>query len=881
VKSVSAMDTDAGIISGRPYGGIAILWRKSLGHLCKINDYNDSRLLGLSINIEGIEILIVNVYLPYYNGSNLNEYIDYLSRLHTIIDQHATSYVYVIGDFNANICRTNPGRSCFANELATFCEEEDLILSDFTLLDPDTFTYTSHAHNTVGWLDHILTTNTGHLHIKEIEVKNSFISSDHLPVSMELDFTCLRQKVNNTPARPTTINWRTVSDEDISKYRETTASNLAGIADELAANREAGIHDSIDRAYKALVDGLTSAGNALVTDRSRQASSRRPIPGWNDYVRDAHEEARDAFLLWQANAKPRHGPICDLMRSTRARFKTCLRHCRAVESRAVADAIANKFVARDKNDFWREIRRIGKSDSVNALSIDGATGDRDIANLWKNHYENILNGNNNRQSKTNVLNFISTHGSEDNLVLQESEVKIAIEKLKSDKCAGMDGLQSEHFKFANNIIVQLLTNLFNSMLAHGYLPQALMDTCITPIIKDKKGLVTSSDNYRPIAITSVASKILELVLLEKMKTQLETIDNQFGFKKNSGTDMCVFTLQQIIEYYTKRSSPIYICFLDASKAFDRINHWKLFEKLIKRNVNKQIIRLIVRWYCTQSFYVRWGGHISDCFNVTNGVRQGGILSPYLFNVYMNDLSVELNNSNNGCVLNGITMNHLMYADDTCLLAPSPAALQHLLDICSEFARLNDIVFNEGKTKLMCYRSRLQENLPIPDIVLNGTIITVVDEYKYLGIMLQCTQSNENDMKRQIRSMYARGNVLVSRFRNCSTNVKNWLFRTYFSNAYGCQTWTNYRKATYQKVRVAYNDIYRRLFNIQRGESISAIFVRNHIDSFCTLRRKIMYSLKCRLYRTGNLLIKSIVESDQFAASAIYKEWQRSLHVATV
>ena len=138
-----------------------------------------------------------------------------------------------------------------------------------------------------------------------------------------------------------------------------------------------------------------------------------------------------------------------------------------------------------------------------------------------------------------------------------------------------------------------------------------------------------------------------------------------------------------------------------------------------------------------------------------------------------------------------------------------------------------------------------------------------------------------DMKRQIRSIYARGNMLVSRFGNCSTNVKNWLFRSYFSNAYGSQTWTNYRKAAYQKVRVAYNDVYRRLFNIPRGESISAIFVRNHIDSFCTIRRKIMYSLKCRLYKIGNVFIKSIIESDQFASSAIYKEWQTSLHVATV
>ena len=196
-------------------------------------------------------------------------------------------------------------------------------------------------------------------------------------------------------------------------------------------------------------------------------------------------------------------------------------------------------------------------------------------------------------------------------------------------------------------------------------------------------------------------------------------------------------------------------------------------------------------------------------NVTNGVRQGGILSPVLFSVYMDDLSVLLNSSKVGCVLNGITTNHLMYADDTCLLAPSPAALQQLLRICSEFAISNSVVFNESKTKLMCYRSRFQSSLQIPDITLNGLTLTVVHEYKYLGILLQSNQSDESDMKRHVKGIYTRGNMLVSRFKNCSANVKKHLFQAYCSNAYGSQLWSNYKKSMYQKVKVAYNDVYRK------------------------------------------------------------------------
>ena len=88
------------------------------------------------------------------------------------------------------------------------------------------------------------------------------------------------------------------------------------------------------------------------------------------------------------------------------------------------------------------------------------------------------------------------------------------------------------------------------MLTHCHLPllQKLLETIIVPIIKDKKGLITNTDNNRPIAVTTVVSKIMELVLLERLHSHLCTSDNQFGFKAGHGTDMCVFTLKQVVEF---------------------------------------------------------------------------------------------------------------------------------------------------------------------------------------------------------------------------------------------------------------------------------------------------------------------------------------------
>jgi len=96
--------------------------------------------------------------------------------------------------------------------------------------------------------------------------------------------------------------------------------------------------------------------------------------------------------------------------------------------------------------------------------------------------------------------------------------------------------------------------------------------------------------------------------------------------------MSVYTLKQITKYYNQRSSPVYSCYLDASKAFDHINHWCLFKKLIERNIDVSSTSLLILWYCQQRLCVRWSNQFSQFLTVFNGVSQGGIMSPVLFNI---------------------------------------------------------------------------------------------------------------------------------------------------------------------------------------------------------------------------------------------------------
>ena len=108
--------------------------------------------------------------------------------------------------------------------------------------------------------------------------------------------------------------------------------------------------------------------------------------------------------------------------------------------------------------------------------------------------------------------------------------------------------------------------------------------------------------------------------------------------------------------------------------------------------------------------------MSDSFSVTNGVRQGGILSPYLFCVYMDDLSKQLNNVNAGCIIDATLINHLMYADDLVLLAPSSMGLSMLLSACSDYGKEHDIKCNSTKSNVMIFCCQKFKDIHMPKCI---------------------------------------------------------------------------------------------------------------------------------------------------------------------
>jgi hypothetical protein len=381
--------------------------------------------------------------------------------------------------------------------------------------------------------------------------------------------------------------------------------------------------------------------------------------------------------------------------------------------------------------------------------------------MWKDHYNTLLNSVKNQSNKQHVTKSLESCKMHHSTTITCNDVASSIKSAKCGKSCGHDLLSSEHFIHANSCISVMLAVFYTSTIVHGHLPDDFMKTIIIPLVKDKTGDISEVNNYRPIALVTATSKVFECILLDKLQQYLESSDNQFGFKKKHSTDQCIYVLKWIVQYYKNHNSPVYSCFLDASKAFDRVNHWTLFNKLVNRGVPSIFVRIIMYWYQTQMFQIKWGSHLSICFNVSNGVRQGGILSPYLFSIYVNDLSVNLTNSKTGCCINNTFVNHIFYADDLCV-APSAKGLQDLIDICMEFGDLNDIIYNPLKSVAMVFKPT-RFTLSCPQVSLGQHKLVYKCDVKYLGVFIAQDLCDGKDMLRQMRSLYARATPSCANF----------------------------------------------------------------------------------------------------------------------
>ena len=789
---ISAIDDTCNILSGRPYGGLAILIRRKIRPICDFIFYDDTRIMGIQIKNRDECLYFVNVYLPYQCPDNYDLYVEYLGKLSAIIEDYDSSKVGIIGDFNAAVGTT------FEGELLEVCTHHELIISDYEHFGRNSsqFTFVSDAHSTTSWLDHIICSFNLFTILSDLCILDKLPSSDHLPIGCNLCFdldTCM-----STPSvsdscdvkLPTMkCQWSKASDVEIEYYRMKSYISLDTIfipdvvkcVNNNCSSKEH--QGQLDSYFTSISDALDLTSKQTIPTSKIKCPSEYIVPGFNDYLKDLHDSARNSYLVWKQNGKPR-GDDTDMdMRTTRLRFKYALRQCRCDEEQNRTDALARSLHCKDTTDFWKGVRGIKDSRVPLATKVGDAVGDANITKLWQDHFSALLNSVQNEGSKPFVCESIDHDmHNEDTIVITAPDVRECLKTIKLGKAAGLDGLAAEHFVFSHSIICVHLSLLFTSILIHGYLPASLMKSAIVPILKNRQGDTSDKNNYRPIAIVTAISKIFELCLMNLIESHLITKDNQFGFKKKHSTELCIFTVKSVIKYYNLYNSPVYSCFLDASKAYDRVSHWALFKKLLKRSNSVIIVRILMFWYSKQEICIKWGNETSTCFTITNGVRQGGILSPTLFSIYMDDLSFILSESGIGCHIDDLCINHVFYADDLCLMAPCAIALQELIGLCYEYSVDIDLNFNATKSYCVAFTPKLYK-LALPSLHINHLPISYTDSIKYLGYIFTSDNSDDAEMLRQMRLLYCRSNRLIRMFNKCSQNVLIELCRSFCTTFY--------------------------------------------------------------------------------------------------
>jgi hypothetical protein len=379
-----------------------------------------------------------------------------------------------------------------------------------------------------------------------------------------------------------------------------------------------------------------------------------------------------------------------------------------------------------------------------------------------------------------------------------------------------------HVLYAHPSVIIHLTNLFNAIIKHAHVPDQFGLGIVIPLVKDKSGDLSNSDNYRAITVSPVLSKIFEMCILHKFGSFFYSHDLQLGFKKGVGCGPAVFAVQETVKHFTDRGSTVYAAALDATKAFDRVNHGLLFRKLQDRNVPPCLINTLACWYSKLHAVVRWNASFSEKFQVCCGVRQGGILSPLLFNVYVDDLIQELSTDGFGCHISQTFFGCIMHADDILLLSPSIHGLQCMLDRCNVYGRKCDILFNPKKSVCIAIGFKADRTIDIK-MNIGDNEIQWVSELKYLGVHFKAARALDVNITPIKHKFYGAFNSLMSRCKYAVEPVKLQLLKSFCMPLLSfCLGAMNLKKRAVAELSVCWNDAFRKIFNMQRFESVKEL-----------------------------------------------------------
>ena len=277
------------------------------------------------------------------------------------------------------------------------------------------------------------------------------------------------------------------------------------------------------------------------------------------------------------------------------------------------------------------------------------------------------------------------------------------------------------------VLVPIICKFYNLCISKGVYPSALKKARVVPVYKS--GEKNKVNNYRPISNLSSINKIFEILTYNRLNSFINKNDilvkNQFGFRENSNTSLAIFTLMSDFIQTLNDESYTIALFVDLRKAFDVVNRDILLNKLRCYGFRGVSWNFLSSYLSNRSQYVVVDNFKSSILSSNWGVPQGSVLGPLLFIIFINDL-VNIGK----CKL-------ILFADDAVIYVNSKDFLDcidrinAIISNLSSWLKLNKLILNTSKTKLMLVTSHLYQNLP--DITFNGVVIDWVSQMKYLGL----------------------------------------------------------------------------------------------------------------------------------------------------
>ena len=414
--------------------------------------------------------------------------------------------------------------------------------------------------------------------------------------------------------------------------------------------------------------------------------------------------------------------------------------------------------------------------------------------------------------------------------------------MKPDKSDVSGSFSTNAILNAPDSFFDLLAPVYRSWLVHGTVTLSLLACAFLPLFKGGLKDPSKTDSYRAIAGASLILQLFDYVVLLLWGDMLKTDSLQFGFKSGTSTTQCSWLVSEVASYFLRNGTPCIVTLLDCTKAFDKCSFHALFQKLFDKKLPPIVIRALIFIYQEQTAWVKWGDARSSCFGVSNGTRQGSVLSPFFFAVYIDDLLCELRRLGVGCHIGGVFVGAAGFADDLILVAPCRSAMVQMLEKCESYAQKNNLTFstdpNPAKSKTKCMYICGKTKTPVypAPLQLYGTDLPWVVHATHLGHEFHQDGTMEMDARMKRAAFIENSTEIREMFGFAHPDQVLSAVSTYSCHFYGAMLWDLFGEMAGQVFR-SWNTCVKLAWSVPR--SSHNYFVDGLAGSLPSVRKKLL------------------------------------------